>query len=76
MWKKKKVKAGILLYAVNIAAICSLLLQVYMNRQIAQNQDYALNQEKLVAIAIKKRSKDKAEQESGQQVFNLGQVNY
>ena len=76
MWKKKKVKAGVLLYAVTIAAIFSLLLQFYLNRQVAHYQDYTLNKEKLVAFAMAKRIKDKAEQESGEQVFNLGQVSY
>ncbi|HGL0408852.1 TPA: competence type IV pilus minor pilin ComGG [Streptococcus pneumoniae] len=76
MWKKKKVKAGVLLYAVTMAAIFSLLLQFYLNRQVARYQDYALNKEKLVAFAMAKRTKDKAEQESGEQVFNLGQVSY
>ena len=76
MWKKKKVKAGVLLYAVTMAAVFSLLLQFYLNRQVAHYQDYALNKEKLVAFAMAKRTKDKAEQESGEQVFNLGQVSY
>ena len=76
MWKKKKVKAGVLLYAVTMAAIFSLLLQFYLNRQVAHYQDYALNKEKLVAFAMAKRTKDKAEKESGEQVFNLGQVSY
>ena len=76
MWKKQKVKAGVLLYAVTMAAIFSLLLQFYLNRQVAHYQDYALNKEKLVAFAMSKRTKDKAEQESGEQVFNLGQVSY
>ena len=76
MWKKKKVKAGVLLYAVTIAAIFSLLLQFYLNRQVAHHQDYALNKEKLVAFAMAKRTKDKVEQESGEQVFNRGQVSY
>ena len=76
MWKKKKVKAGVLLYAVTIAAIFSLLLQFYLNRQVAHHRDYALNKEKLIAFAMAKRTKDKAEQESGEQVFNLGQVSY
>lgn len=76
MWKKKKVKAGVLLYAVTIAAIFSLLLQFYLNRQVAHYQDYALNKEKLIAFAMAKRTKDKAEKESGEQVFNLGQVSY
>ena len=76
MWKKKKVKAGVLLYAVTIVAIFSLLLQFYLNRQVAHYQDYALNKEKLIAFAMAKRTKDKAEQESGEQAFNLGQVSY
>ena len=76
MWKKKKVKAGVLLYAVTMAAIFSLLLQFYLNRQIAHYQDYALNKEKLIAFAMAKRTKDKTEQESGEQTFNLGQVSY
>ena len=76
MWKKKKVKAGVLLYAVTIAAIFSLLLQFYLNRQVAHYQDYALNKEKLLAFAMAKRTKDKVEQESGEQTFNLGQVSY
>lgn len=76
MWKKKKVKAGVLLYAVTIAAIFSLLLQFYLNRQVAHHLDCALNKEKLVAFAMAKRTKDKVEQESGEQAFNLGQVSY
>lgn len=76
MWKKQKVKAGVLIYAVTVAAIFSLLLQFYLNRQVAHYQDYALNKEKLLAFAMAKRTKDKIEQESGEQAFNLGQVNY
>ena len=59
-----------------MAAIFSLLLQFYLNRQVAHYQDYALNKEKLIAFAMAKRTKDKVEQESGEQAFNLGQVNY
>ena len=76
MWKKKKVKAGVILYAVTMAAIFSLLLQFYLNRQVAHYQNYALNKEKLVAFTMAKRTKDKVEQESGEQAFNLGQVSY
>ena len=76
MWKKKKVKAGVLLYAVIMAAIFSLLLQFYLNRQVAHYQDYALNKEKLIAFAMAKRIKDKVDKESGEQAFNLGQVSY
>ena len=76
MWKKQKVKAGVLLYAVTMAAIFSLLLQFYLNRQVAHHKDFALNKEKLAAFAMAKRSKEKAEQESGERVFNLGKVTY
>ena len=76
MWKKQKVKAGVLLYAVTMAAIFSLLLQFYLNRQVAHHKDFALNKEKLAAFAMAKRSKDKVEHESGERVFNLGKVRY
>ena len=76
MWKKQKVKAGVLIYAVTMAAIFSLLLQFYLNRQVAHHRDYALNKEKLIAFAMAKRTKGKVEQESGEQTFNLGQVSY
>ena len=76
MWKKQKVKAGVLLYAVTMAAIFSLLLQFYLNRQVAHHKDFALNKEKLAAFAMAKRSKDKVEQESGERAFNLGKVTY
>ena len=76
MLKNQKVKAGVLLYAVTMAAIFSLLLQFYLNRQVAHHKDFTLNKEKLVAFAMAKRSKDKAEQESGERVFNLGKVAY
>jgi len=76
VWKNQKVKAGVLLYAVTMAAIFSLLLQFYLNRQVAHHKDFALNKEKLAAFAMAKRSKDKVEQESGERVFNLGKVRY
>ena len=76
MWKKKKVRAGVLLYAVTIAGIFSLLLQFYLNRQVAHHQDYALNKEKLLAFAIANRTYEKASYESGQQSFNVGKATY
>ena len=76
MWKKKKVRAGVLLYAVTIAGIFSLLLQFYLNRKVAHHQDYALNKEKLLAFAIAKRTYERASSESGQQSFNVGKSTY
>ena len=76
MWKKKKVRAGVLLYAVTIAGIFSLLLQFYLNRQVAHHQDYVLNKEKLVAYAMAKRTYERANSESGEQSFNVGKSTY
>ena len=76
MWKKKKVRAGVLLYAVTIAGIFSLLLQFYLNRQVAHHQDYALNKEKLLAFAMAKRTYEKASSESGEQSFDIGKSTY
>ena len=76
MWKKKKVRAGVLLYAVTIAGIFSLLLQFYLNRQVAHHQDYVLNKEKLLAFAMAERTYEKANFESGQQSFNAGKATY
>ena len=59
-----------------MAAIFSLLLQFYLNRQVAHHKDFALNKEKLAAFAMAKQSKDKVLQESGERVFNLGKVRY
>ena len=76
MWKKKKVRAGVLLYAVTIAGIFSLLLQFYLNQQVAHYQDYALNKEKLLAFAMAKRTYEKASSENGEQSFNVGKSTY
>ena len=76
MWKKKKVRAGVLLYAITIAGIFSLLLQFYLNRQLAHHQAYVLNKDKLVAFAMAKKSHQKATLKSGERTFNLGKVTY
>ena len=76
MLKKKKVRAGVLLYAITIAGIFSLLLQFYLNRQVAHHQDYALNKEKLLAFAMAKRTYEKASSENGEQSFNVGKSTY
>ena len=76
MLKKKKVRAGVLLYAITIAGIFSLLLQFYLNRQVAHHQDYVLNKEKLLAFAMAERTYEKASSESGQQSFNAGKATY
>jgi len=56
MWyqrcKMKKVKAGVLLYALLMAAIFSLLLQFYLHRQVAERRILKTSQERLRAYAL------------------------
>ena len=59
-----------------MAGIFSLLLQFYLNRQVAHHQDYVLNKEKLVAYAMAMRTYEKANFESGGQSFNAGKATY
>ena len=56
MWyqrcKMKKVKAGVLLYALLMAAIFSLLLQFYLHRQVAEKRILKTGQDRLRAYAL------------------------
>ena len=51
MWKQK-VKAGIMLYALFMAAVFSLLLQFYLHRQTANHRNFTLNRERTQAYAM------------------------
>lgn len=59
MWKKK-VKAGILLYALLMVAIFSLLLSFYLNRQLATQRNLQLEREKVTAYAVASLSQKEA----------------
>ena len=67
MWyqrcKMKKVKAGVLLYALLMAAVFSLLLQFYLHRQVAEKRILKTSQDRLrayalVQLALEKRKSD------------------
>ena len=67
MWyqrcKMKKVKAGVLLYALLMASIFSLLLQFYLHRQVAERRILKTSQDRLrayalVQLALEKRKSD------------------
>lgn len=73
---KKKLKAGILLYAVFMAAVFSLLLQFYLNRQVSQERIHLLNQERSQAYAMAVFARDKAEGDRGQLAFQEGTVRF
>ena len=51
-YKMKKVKAGVLLYALLMAAIFSLLLQFYLHRQVAGKRILKTSQDRLRAYAL------------------------
>ena len=62
-YKMKKVKAGVLLYVLLMAAIFSLLLQFYLHRQVAERRILKTSQERLrayalVQLALEKRKSD------------------
>ena len=62
-YKMKKVKAGVLLYALLMAAIFSLLLQFYLHRQVAERRILKTCQDRLrahalVQLALEKRKSD------------------
>lgn len=56
MWfqrfKKKRVKAGVLLYALLMAAVFSLLLQFYLHRQVAERRILKSSEDRLCAYAL------------------------
>ena len=60
---KIKVKAGILLYALFMAAVFSLLLQFYLNRQVANQRLFQANRERTEAYALAVLTKETATKE-------------
>ena len=73
---KIKVKAGILLYALFMAAVFSLLLQFYLNRQVANQRLFQANRERAEAYALAVLTKETATEESGQLAFDKGNTQY
>ena len=75
MWKKK-VEAGILLYALLMAAVFSLLLQFYLNRQVSSQRLRLFNRERTEAYAMAVLAKAGAKDGSGEVEFEQGKVSY
>ena len=73
---KIKVKAGILLYALFMAAVFSLLLQFYLNRQVSNQHLFQANQERTEAYALAVLTKETATEESEQLAFDQGSTHY
>ncbi|KAA0964764.1 competence protein ComGG [Streptococcus cristatus] len=73
---KIKVKAGILLYALFMAAVFSLLLQFYLNRQVTNQRLFQANRERTEAYAMAVLTKETVTEESGQLTFDQGSAHY
>ena len=73
---KIKVKAGILLYALFMAAVFSLLLQFYLNRQVTNQRLFQANRERAEAYALAVLTKEAVTEESGQLAFDKGSTHY
>lgn len=63
MLLKKKVKAGILLYALLMLAVFSLLLQFYLHRQEAESQIAQVAKQETTAYIMAQMVLDKVEEE-------------
>jgi hypothetical protein len=75
VWKKK-VEAGILLYALLMAAVFSLLLQFYLNRQVSSQRLQLFNRERTEAYAMAVLTKATAKDDSGEMEFEQGKAVY
>lgn len=73
---KIKVKAGILLYALFMAAVFSLLLQFYLNRQVTNQRLFQANRERTEAYALAVLTKETVTEENGQLAFDQGSTHY
>ena len=72
----KKVKAGVLLYALLMAAIFSLLLQFYLSRVIATQRQNQFQLAASQAYLMAELTQDLAKGNSGQFTFNYGSSTY
>jgi len=75
VWKKK-VEAGILLYALLMAAVFSLLLQFYLNRQVSSQRLQLFNRERTEAYAMAVLTKATAKDDNGEMEFEQGKAVY
>ena len=78
MWwkriKKKQIEAGILLYALFMSAVFSLLLQFYLNRQVAEKQILLASQKRIQAYAQAQLAVDTWDRKEKAVTFSTGRV--
>ena len=78
MWwiriKKKQIKAGILLYALFMSAVFSLLLQFYLNRQVAERRILLASQKRIQAYAQAQLAVDTWDRKENTMISSTGRV--
>ena len=78
MWwkriKKKQIEAGILLYALFMSAVFSLLLQFYLNRQVAERRILLASQKRIQAYAQAQLAVDTWDRKEKAMTFSTGRV--
>lgn len=65
-----------MLYALFMAAVFSLLLQFYLNRQVSNQRLFQANRERTEAYALAVLTKEAVTEESGQLAFDKGSTHY
>ncbi len=72
----RQVRAGILLYAMLMAAIFALLLQFYLGRMVASERQHQAQLKYAQAYLMAEISRDYAKDSSGKCYFDKGVVSY
>ena len=73
---KKKVRAGVLLYALLMAAIFSLLLQFYLQEVLADGREQEAMVQTAKAQLMAEMTREAADKSSGELQYNLGKTQY
>ena len=73
---KKKVKAGVLLYALLMASIFTLILQFYLHRVVASERLLLVQTQQAKASLVAELTKDLATDKEGQFQFSEGRSHY
>lgn len=76
MLLKKRLKAGILLYALFMASIFALLLQFYVSRVEARSQIQVVQYQQAEAFLMAELTKTLADDEQGTYAFTKGSTTY
>lgn len=73
---KRQVKAGILIYALLMAAIFALLLQFYLGRVVAMERQQQAQLSASRAYLMAELTKDLAKEDNGRLIFDQGVADY